>query len=245
MASTPVAQVLLNALILFQQQTEQSHRYKDVMKKTAFAVVLAALGFSAHAAVISFDAPLILETTEINQNLSLSKFDSGLGTLESVTVEFFGRGVSRATIRNSAVNPQNVRFSSVLDLLFTGPLHDTISIELFNTNTFVNIASGNTLDLGWADFSESALLSVNATSFANYIGSDQLAFNCTSIVGQSTIGGGGNIAVTQSTQAGCGAKVTYTYSANTPAPNPVPEPASLALLGLGLAGIAGLRRKKG
>ena len=240
MACTPLAHVLLIALVLSQQQTEQSHRYKDVMKKTAFAVVLAALGFSANAAVISFDAPLNLETTEINQNLSLNKFDSGLGTLDSITVEFFGRGVSSSSIKNTAANAQNFRFSSVLDLLFTGPLLDNISIELFNTNGVVNIAANTTLDLGSVDISASSFLNVGSTSFANYIGADPVNFRCESLVSNFTGGGGGNVVVTQSTQAGCGAKVTYTYTAN----NPVPEPASLALLGLGLAGIAGLRRKK-
>ena len=81
---THLAQVLIIVSILYQRQTEQLHRHKVVMKRTAFA----ALGFNANAAVISFDAPLILETTEINQNLSLNKFDSRLDTLESVTGQF-------------------------------------------------------------------------------------------------------------------------------------------------------------
>ena len=42
------------------------------MKKTAFALALAALGLTqANAAVISFEAPLNLETTEIKQTLLL------------------------------------------------------------------------------------------------------------------------------------------------------------------------------
>lgn len=212
------------------------------MKKTAFAIALATLGFSANAAVISFDAPLNLQVTEINQTLTLNKFDSSLGTLEAVTVEFFGQGVSGVTIQNTAAQDQNFRFSSVLDLLFTGPLTDTVSIELFNTNGFITIGSGSTVDLGQVDISESLSLNIAASSFASFIGSDLLSFQCESFVTNSQSGGGGNVIVTQNTQAGCGAKVTYTYSENTP--NPVPEPGSLALLGLGLAGLGALRRKK-
>ena len=215
------------------------------MKKTAFALALAALGLTqANAAVISFEAPLNLETTEIKQTLLLDKFDSSLGTLESVTVEFFGRGVSDANIRNTAANAQNFRFTSVLDLLFSGALMDTISLELFNTGGFVNIASGATLDLGKVDIADSRSLNVAATAFAGYIGSDKLSFGCDSFVTNTQSGGGGNVVVTQNTQAGCGAKVTYTYTATPPNPNPAPEPGSLALLGLGLVGLGALRRKK-
>ncbi len=216
------------------------------MKKTAFALAFAALGLTqANAAVISFEAPLNLETTEINQTLLLDKFDSSLGTLESVTVEVFGRGVSDANIRNTAANAQNFRFTSVLDPIFSGALMDTISLELLqNTGGFVNIASGATLDLGKVNIADSRSLNVTATAFAGYIGSDKLSFGCDSFVTNTQSGGGGNVVVTQSTQAGCGAKVTYTYTATPPNPNPVPEPGSLALLGLGLVGLGALRRKK-
>lgn len=206
-------------------------------KSLILAVALAGLGVAqANAAVISYSAPMTLETTEISQSLVLNKFDGSLGTLDSITVEFFGRGTSSATIENTAANPQSFRFSSTLDLLFSGPLSDLVSIPLFNTNGFVSIASNKTLDLGSVNISDSVQVSIGSTEFANYVGTDSLQFACESFVTNTQAGGGGNVVVRQSTQAGCGATVTYTYTA-TP-PNPVPEPGSLALLGLGLIGLA-------
>lgn len=222
------------------------------MKNTALALAFASLSLGANAAVISFDAPLILETTEINQNLSLGKFDGTLGTLDSISIELFGQAISSASIRNNAAQSQLFGFTSTLNLIFSGsPLDELVQLELFRTGALpgadgagrIPIAASTTFDLGTVDVSKSLTVSIDAAHFESFIGTDAFELNCESSASNATTGGGGNVAVTQSTRAGCGAKVTYTYTEAPREPNPVPEPGSLALLGLGLVGLAGLRRK--
>lgn len=222
------------------------------MKNTALAIAFASMSLSANAAVISFEAPLNLETTEINQNLGLGMFNATLGTLASISLELFGQAISTASIQNNAAQAQSFGFTSTLSLLFSGSTLDQIvQLALFNTSTItgadglgrIRINAGETYALGTVDVSKSVVLDVSAANFASFIGTETLNLNCESLVSNTQNGGGGNISVNQTTQAGCGAKVTYTYTESTTTPNPVPEPGSLALLGLGLVGLAGLRRK--
>ena len=224
------------------------------MKKTAFAIALATLAVGANAAVISFEAPLNLQTTEINQNLGLSQFDSSLGTLSSVSIELFGQAISSASILNTAAQAQNFAFTSRLFLMFSGSaIDDLISLQLFDTGTIpgsnaagmISIPPGEpAYDLGTVDVTDSVVLNIDAANFAAFIGSGALDLKCESLVSNTQTGGGGNITVRQETVAGCGATITYTYDDTTPTPNPVPEPGSLALLGLGLLGLGALRRKQ-
>jgi opacity protein-like surface antigen len=214
------------------------------MKKLLAAAALAALSIgSANAATVTQSAPLVLDTTEINQSFSFNQFDASLGTLTSVLINLDGRAISSASFENNAAQAQNFSFASTLNLFLDNAaagISDQLSLELFNYPR--QLTDLGLTDLGSVDKTDT--LSLTAANLAAFIGNGTTTFTCESGVSNTQNGGGGNIVVTQSTSAGCGLSVVYTYDVPTPPPANVPEPASMALVGLGMMGLAAIRRRK-
>jgi hypothetical protein len=221
------------------------------------ALALALGATAANAATISFSFSNPLQLAEINQSGTLGFFDSDLGTLTSVSLTVSAAMSSSLTVTNTSAQDQTSRTTLSTDLLFGsnfGLLNPIIAlanplVSLFASTGFITLAAGASAlfdpltDTDSLTLTSSGALAGISNSFA-VAGGDAFQISCESITGTTIQGGGGTIRTAPSTQARCGAEITYTYTPVDGDPNtPVPAPASLGLLGAALAGLSIARRK--
>ena len=221
--------------------------------KKFFSVVafvgLFGVAATSQAEVISFSASKALSTTNFTSPLSFGKFDTALGTLNSITFELDGsiQGLGRAESLNATASNVTLTLGAILTL--KRPDGSTLIAENPNFSQSFAFArfdgvrdfagsSGGTTGTRAATASD-LFVSTSASDFALFSalngGTIDLNLNA---VGASRATGSGNLMTAFQTLAAGNVRVTYDYR-----PTAVPEPETYAMLLAGL-GLLALRRQR-
>lgn len=221
--------------------------FNTLAAATTLAGIVATSGV-ANAASLSYSSSINYELTDIIEApLSVQKFDSSLGTLQGVTIEFTGDILGNAGFENRSQTASLVtlnltsEFSLQLNnqsLLALNPEYSySYQTAKYDGSTDYSGTSGKTVSNLTA--TQSATQSSTNTQFLqSFIGNGNIDFLFTALA-ESVVTGSGNIRSYVDTYAKAGIKVTYNYDDV----KSVPEPS--ATLGVGLiAGLCLLSQRK-
>ncbi|MEB3190929.1 MAG: PEP-CTERM sorting domain-containing protein [Snowella sp.] len=187
------------------------------------AVILASLGLlsvQAEAATISYSHTIAPKTVNYSEDFFLSKFDTSLGTLTSITLSALVEGQAEIDIFNGTSSDQSFQNATA-----TVPFSVTTPIDTLNASGSVSIASGTNV-LGMNTFSGLPLnfsqsLNISATNFGSYqgVGGGLFSLAATGSLGQYSGTSVSNVFFGGSAEVGSTVTIFYTYS--------VPEPITL------------------
>jgi hypothetical protein len=214
---------------------------------TTFAGIVATSGVANAATITSSSSTGFGLTNIVDSPLSVQKFDTSLGTLKSVKIDFTGDLLGTARFENLSPSstPVTVNLASNLGLKLNN--QSLFALNPQNSFNYQVGAFDGAIDFGGTSGQSVTGLSATKSETMTYtdsqflqsfIGTGNLQF-LFSAFAQSGVTGSGNMISSISTEAKAGIKVTYDYDAL----KSVPEPS--AVLGLGLiAGIGMLSKNK-
>ncbi|XPF92687.1 choice-of-anchor E domain-containing protein [Colwellia sp. RE-S-Sl-9] len=231
---------------------------KNFKKKLLSAVAVVALSPLAQAGVISYSDNHISSTTDWFDTLTVSQFDSSMGTLNTVDISFSAAMLSDMILDNDNVSATTARGTVSVDTIGSFLGLGALNIALSADTGFQALAADDSGDTdipgaGGADEyaglgltgSDMMNITIDASNadFLNFIGAGTVStVGLGTFGGYAVAGGGGNVDVNVNTSASAILNVTYNFTDKVT--TSVPETGSLAIFGLGLAGFALSRKAK-
>jgi hypothetical protein len=206
---------------------------------------------SAQAAVISFSDTINITPTNWNLSVSLPKFDTALGPLNSILVEITGQISGNIRMESEDGAPATITGTLSAFQVLNKPGGGFLLNVLPSVNEVFNASAyDGTTDYGGTS-GVTVLGATGSASASTFVaGGDFGLFTCTGVAcatnlsmlinstGTSSATGAGNIATLFNTDAGAEVTVTYDYGVSTP------EPASMAILGAGMLALGIARRRR-
>ena len=202
----------------------------SVFTGLAVGATLFAASASAQTQTVCFNGSIPLTPTNWTNNISVSKFDAALGTLQSIQFTLGGNiaGSVKIESQDSAATVVSTNFQATLTL--TRPDLSVIVVTVPIANFMDNLAAADgTLDFGGpsgvSHLGITAMASNGATSpppasdlvlFTGPAGSPGNISLPVTAVGSSIATGSGNLITQFMTSAAVNVQVCYTYLTNTP-----------------------------
>lgn len=224
---------------------------KKLFATLAVAGMLGAVG-AAQAETLSFTAAKATTTTAWTDILSIGKFDTNLGTLNSITFDLVGTvsGSGRAESLDGAASSVTLALSSVLTLYRPDGSTLVVTNPVFSKGYSLSAFDGAIDFAGSSGAATGQVSSSHGESFVSSSSSDFALFSQAGggtlslglgATGLSNASGAGNLISQFATSAAGNVTVTYNYTAAAP----VPEPETYAMLIGGLGLLGAVRRRKG
>jgi hypothetical protein len=187
--------------------------------------------------------PIGSTRTDFTGNLVFQKFDSSLGTLQSVTLQIGSDLTTTLTVTNSGSSSSNGTANTNLKVTVSDPNNALFTLlnNIISDDFAYSLAQGASTQSGLITNANNLKSKVftDATTLINFSGSGTISLNVSTLTQTLLANTGGNTSSSQVTNATVTGNVTYTYA---PA---VPEPTTMALMGVGGALLlVRLRRRK-
>lgn len=211
------------------------------------ATVVSSFAGAANAASLSYSDSTDYELTNIiDEQISIQKFNSSLGKLKGVTINFTGDMLGDAGFENRSTNAAavTVNLAGIFGLQLNGqslftlnPLQaNTYQVTRYDGNQNYGGTSGKTIE-GLTATQSSTQTFTDSQFLQSFIGTGNVNF-LFSAIANSTVTGSGNMRSYVDTLARTNVSVIYDYD-----PAKVPEPS--AAIGIGvIGGIALLSKSK-